>query len=282
MSRAFSAFRCPLCKGPLLAVGRSLRCPAGHSFDQAAEGYVNLLPVNARRAKDPGDSKEMVAARRRFLQAGHYGPFGTALGELCLALAQTARDPHSPHILDAGCGEGWYSRQAAAALTAAGLCPEMAGYDLSKPAVRLAAKAQPEAAFAVAGSFAAPVADGWADVILNIFSPMAREEFLRVLAPGGALVYAVPGPRHLFGLKQVLYDTPYENPCRPVEYPGFVREAEQAVQGTIRLEGGAIQDLFAMTPYYWKTPKEGAERLAKLEVLQTEIEFRFVIYRKQG
>ena len=263
MSRAFSAFRCPLCKGPLLAVGRSLRCPAGHSFDQAAEGYVNLLPVNARRAKDPGDSKEMVAARRRFLQAGHYGPFGTALGELCLALAQTARDPHSPHILDAGCGEGWYSRQAAAALTAVGLCPEMAGYDLSKPAVRLAAS-------------------GWADVILNIFSPMAREEFLRVLAPGGALVYAVPGPRHLFGLKQVLYDTPYENPCRPVEYPGFVREAERAVQGTIRLEGGAIQDLFAMTPYYWKTPKEGAERLAKLEVLQTEIEFRFVIYRKQG
>ena len=71
MSRAFSAFRCPLCKGPLLAVGRSLRCPAGHSFDQAAEGYVNLLPVNARRAKDPGDNKEMVAARRRFLQAGH-------------------------------------------------------------------------------------------------------------------------------------------------------------------------------------------------------------------
>ena len=270
MSRAFSAFRCPLCKGPLLAVGRSLRCPAGHSFDQAAEGYVNLLPVNARRAKDPGDNKEMVAARRRFLQAGHYGPFGAALGELCLALAKTARDPHSPRLLDAGCGEGWYSRQAAAALTAAGLCPEMAGYDLSKPAVRLAAKAQPEAAFAVA------------DVLLNIFSPMAREEFLRVLAPGGALVYAVPGPRHLFGLKQVLYDTPYENPCRPVDYPGFVREDERAVQSTIRLEGGAIQDLFAMTPYYWKTPKEGAERLAKLEVLQTEIEFRFVTYRKQG
>ena len=282
MSRAFSAFRCPLCKGPLLAVGRSLRCPAGHSFDQAAEGYVNLLPVNARRAKDPGDNKEMVAARRRFLQAGHYGPFGAALGELCLALAKTARDPHSPRLLDAGCGEGWYSRQAAAALTAAGLYPEMAGYDLSKPAVRLAAKAQPEAAFAVAGSFAAPVADGWADVILNIFSPMAREEFLRVLAPGGALVYAVPGPRHLFGLKQVLYDTPYENPCCPVDYPGFVREDERAVQSTIRLEGGAIQDLFAMTPYYWKTPKEGAERLAKLEVLQTEIEFRFVTYRKQG
>ena len=95
-------------------------------------------------------------------------------------------------------------------------------------------------------------------------------------------MYAVPGPRHLFGLKQVLYDTPYENPCRPVDYPGFVREDERAVQSTIRLEGGAIQALFAMTPYYWKTPKEGAERLAKLEVLQTEIEFRFVTYRKQG
>mgnify|MGYP000807176615 CR=1 FL=1 len=121
------------------------------------------------------------------------------------------------------------------------------------------------------------------NVTWNLHDPeTAYGHWTRVLAPGGALVYAVPGPRHLFGLKQVLYDTPYENPCRPVEYPGFVREAERAVQGTIRLEGGAIQDLFAMTPYYWKTPKEGAERLAKLEVLQTEIEFRFVIYRKQG
>ena len=101
---------------------------------------MNLLPVNARRAKDPGDSKEMVAARRRFFAGGALWPLWHGAGRaFCLALAQTARDPHSPHILDAGCGEGWYSRQAAAALTAAGLCPEMAGYDLSKPAVRLAA-----------------------------------------------------------------------------------------------------------------------------------------------
>lgn len=280
MSGGFGAFRCPLCAGTLTAEGRTLRCAARHSFDLAAEGYVNLLPPQAKRTKDPGDSREMVAARRRFLQAGHYAPFGEALGALCRELAKTARDPHAPHLLDAGCGEGWYSRAAAEALTATGCAPLVAGFDIAKPAVRLAAKAQPGAAFAVAGSFAMPVRDGWADLLLNIFSPMAREEFLRVLAPGGVLIYAVPGPEHLYGLKEVLYDTPYKNPCAPVEYEGFAREMEREVTARIRLEGGAIQDLFSMTPYYWKTPREGAARLAALQVLETDIQFRFVVYRK--
>ena len=280
MSRAFSAFRCPLCKGPLLAVGRSLRCPAGHSFDQAAEGYVNLLPVNARRAKDPGDSKEMVAARRRFLQAGHYGPFGTALGELCLALAQTARDPHSPHILDAGCGEGWYDRCIAQQFAAAEKPLQLAGFDIAKPAVRLAAKALPAAQYAVASSFSQPVRTGWADVLLNCFSPFAQEEFSRVLRPGGRMIYVVPGAEHLYQMKAVLYEKPYKNPVQQVEYPGFCAIDEREVQGTITVPAAQLEALFAMTPYYWKTPRDGAARLAALPQLTTTIAFRFLVFEK--
>ena len=264
----------------MLAVGTALRCPAGHSFDLAKEGYAHLLPVQKKRTHDPGDSKEMVAARARFLQAGYYAPFGQALARLCCQAAQAQGKPL--HILDMGCGEGYYSRCVAQALEDSGLAYELIGLDIAKPAVRRAARLAPVGcSYAVASSFASPVRTGWADVVLNVFSPFAREEFLRVLRPGGLLLYAVPGPMHLFGLKQVLYDTPYQNPEQQVEYPGFAPAGEVQVQDHIRVEGEAVQDLFAMTPYYWNTPRQGAQRLAQQTVVETDIQFRFLQFTKE-
>lgn len=283
MSTTATPWKCPLCGAALAPdaqAGGALRCPARHSFDRAKEGYWNLLPVQAKNAKDPGDSKEMVAARRAFLSAGYYQAFGRALGELCLRAA--AAQPGPLHILDAGCGEGWYDRAVFAAFAAAGVpAPELVGFDIAKPAVRLAAKALPAARYAVASSYNAPVADGWADVVLNIFSPMAREEFLRMLRPGGRLIYAVPGPRHLYGMKQVLYAQPYENPVQQIAYEGFAPVDCVTVGDTITVPQALTHSLFAMTPYYWRTPRDGAERLAACESLTTEIEFRFLVFEKQ-
>ena len=275
-------WKCPLCGAPLAAdpaVGGALRCAARHSFDRAKEGYWNLLPVQAKNAKDPGDSREMVAARRAFLSAGYYGAFGRALGRLCCSLAAQQTAPL--RILDAGCGEGWYDRAVVDAFAAAQLpAPALTGFDIAKPAVRMAAKALPTACYAVASSYNAPVADGWADVVLNIFSPMAREEFLRMLRPGGKLIYAVPGPRHLFGMKQVLYDRPYENPVQQIVYEGFAQVDCVEVRDTITVPGSLTHSLFAMTPYYWRTPRDGAQRLAACDSLTTEIEFRFLVFEK--
>ena len=87
---------------------------------------------------------------------------------------------------------------------------------------------------------------------------------------------------HLFGLKRVLYEQPYENPVRQTDYPGFCFCRRVPVSGSIALSGGAeIRALFAMTPYYWKTPRGGAEKLEQLNTLQTEIEFDFLIYQKK-
>lgn len=275
-----SGFVCPVCGGRLTDAGGAVRCPAGHSFDRAKEGYVNLLLVSRMHSKIPGDSKEMVAARNRFLNGGGYAPFAAELARLCAALAR--KKGGVLHILDAGCGEGYYDGAICAELERQGLPFRLAGFDISKAAVRLAAKRKlPNAAFAVASSFAAPVESGWADVVLNIFSPFAGKEFRRCLAPGGRLIYAVPTAEHLMGLKDVLYDEPYENPCQQVDYPGFSPAGETRVEDRITVEGQAIGDLFAMTPYYWKTPAEGSARLARLERLETPIGFRFLLYDRQ-
>ena len=273
-------WRCPLCGGAL-AGDETLKCARGHSFDRAKEGYWHLLPVQKMRTKAPGDSKEMVNARRAFLNGGYYGIFGRALGELALEYGRPAAPQAPLHLLDAGCGEGWYDRCVADAFAKAGRPLALAGFDIAKPAVRLAAKALPTGRYAVASSFSQPVGDGWADLLLNIFSPFAREEFFRVLRPGGRLIYAVPGPDHLYEMKAVLYEKPYKNPDQQVEYPGFNPVGERTVTGKLRVPAEQLEALFAMTPYYWRTPADGAARLAALPGLACTIALRSLVFERE-
>ncbi len=271
---------CPLCGGPLLPVGRTLRCAKEHSFDLAREGYAHLLPVQKKRTRAPGDSREMVEARARFLQAGYYQVFADALAELCIQAAQRQQTPL--RILDLGCGEGYYDRVIAQAMEKKGLPFALIGLDISKAAVRRAAHLAPECCtYVVGSSFACPVGTGWADLVVNVFAPFAREETHRVLRGGGELIYAVPGPQHLFGLKEVLYDAPYQNPTQQVEYPGFAPTGQVEAQGQLHVQGQSVQDLFCMTPYYWKTPRQGAARLADCAAIDTPIQFRFLRFVRE-
>ena len=183
--------------------------------------YWHLLPVQSMRTKAPGDSKEMVAARRAFLNAGYYGIFGRALGELCLAYGAAAGADMPLHLLDAGCGEGWYDRCIAQAFAQAGRSVQLAGFDIAKPAVRLAAKALPAAKYAVASSFAQPVRTGWADLLLRLLLALCAGRVPACARPGGRMIYVVPGAEHLYQMKAVLYDTPYKNPVQEVAYEGF-------------------------------------------------------------
>ena len=169
-----SLLRCPLCAQPLDRQDTRYLCPRGHSFDRAAAGYVHLLPANKLHSKDPGDDKAMAAARNRFLSGGYYDPLRDALTRLALTYA-----PDRAQILDAGCGEGYYSAALFQALLQAGKHPRMAGVDLSKHALRRAAKRQGSIEFAVASVYDLPVADQQIDLLVNCFSPLALEEFLR-------------------------------------------------------------------------------------------------------
>lgn len=271
-----SLFRCPLCAQPLDRQETRYLCPQGHSFDRAAAGYVHLLPANKKHAKDPGDDKGMAAARTRFLSGDYYAPLRDALADLALTYA-----PDHPCILDAGCGEGYYSAALYRRLAAAGKGPRMAGVDLSKHALRRAAKREKDVEFAVASVYDLPVADTAVDLLVNCFSPLALEEFLRVLKPGGLYFYVVPGAEHLWQFKQVLYDEPYPNQEKLTPYPGLSYQEVRNIDQVIRLtDPQAILDLFQMTPYFWKTPKEGAARLAALTELETAISFRIHVFRK--
>jgi len=271
-----SLFCCPLCGEPLSDTVSGVQCPRRHAFDRAREGYVYLLPVGQKHSKAPGDDKGMASARRAFLDRGWYRPLRDALCELAVEYAGDA-----PFVLDAGCGEGYYTAGVGDALSNAGKVPQMAGIDISKFSVRLAAKKYPGIEFAVASAYHLPVADGSVGLLLNVFSPLALDEFRRVLRPGGVYLYVVPGAYHLWELKNVLYNYPYLNEEKETPYDGFAYERIVPVTYTVHLPGQEdLHALFQMTPYYWKTGRAGAARLERLAELDCRIDFRIHVFRR--
>lgn len=274
-----SLFCCPLCGSPLEREEARCFCPNRHSFDRAAAGYVHLLPANRKHSKDPGDDKAMVAARSAFLDKGYYIPLRDSL---CKVVLQHTNNLPAPVVLDSGCGEGWYTAGLFQSLSQAGHTPQIAGVDLSRAALRRAAKRVPEGEFAVASAYHLPVPDASADVLVNIFSPLAADEFARVLRPGGLFCYAVPSAKHLWEMKQVLYPSPYENPVKREDYSGFAWLDVKEIRYIVDFTGPTdIMALFRMTPYAWKTPGEGVARLEQLDRLRCQIGFDLHLYERR-
>ena len=272
-----SQFLCPVCSQPLTIKERSYVCKNRHSFDISAKGYVNLLPANKKRSANPGDDKGMVMARNNFLSLGYYSHLKDSLGELC-----DKYSGNNVNILDCGCGEGYYTQGVYEALENSGKMANIQGIDISKDAVALAAKRMPEGQFAVASSFHLPVADKSADILIICFSPLAVKEFNRVLKKKGIFLYVVPAPKHLWQLKEALYETPYENPMKEEQYEGFELIDTVKAEKEIYIESNEdINNLFKMTPYVYRSPKEAQEVLLKAEKLTVNAHFIIYVYRKK-
>lgn len=271
--------RCPICGADLCAEDdlRSLYCVnemkggKRHSFDRARSGYVNLDVGHA----GGGDGKELVNARTSFLESGGYEPISDAVNELLLQYIS------GPTVIDAGCGEGYYTNRAA--LVDPGL--RLLGFDLSKAAINAATRSAilkgSMAAFIVGGIFDLPVKDRSAAAVINLFAPCAENEFLRVLNEEGILIVVGAGEDHLLGLKRAVYDTPYRNTPR-ADLPSEMKLLKtKRVAYTLRLDSNEmIRSLFSMTPYAFRTSRKDMEKLNALEMLETEVDVTVSVYRK--
>ena len=271
-----SVWKCPVCGSFMQHRGRAWSCSQGHSFDMAKSGYVNLLPANRKHAKNPGDNAVMMRARKRFLDAGHYAPLLQALEQAAVRYGRAGGV-----LLDAGCGEGYYTAHVLHTLQAQGASPSVCGVDISRDALICAHRRAPELTLAVASIAHLPVADASCDLLLNVFAPHDAGEFARVLRPRGVLLRVIPLERHLWELKCAVYDRPYENEVPDPALPGFALAARRELRGTVTLRSQAeIEALFCMTPYYYKTGARDQAKLRALDTLTTETEFALLIYKK--
>lgn len=268
-------FCCPICKQKLeIQADKTAKCANRHSFDRAKEGYYHLLLPSGRGVH--GDDRRMVDARRAFLSFGHYAPLADLVASYALRLT-----PRGGTLLDAGCGDGYYTDRIQRGLCAAGAEVAVCGFDISRDAVRRAAKRNPSLSLAVAGSYHIPMADGAIDTVVDLFSPLADREFHRVLKKDGVFLMAIPAEDHLFELKAAIYETPYRNEPKDPAIAGFDLLASERLTYPMRLAGREeIAALFGMTPYAYRTSAEGVERLRALDRLTVQADFLLFAYRK--
>lgn len=255
---------CPLCHGTMRVHPRLVVCEQGHSFDRSREGYVNLLRPGKARKEVIGDDADMVTSRRSFLNRGHYRCLSEGLAQLFAGFDASLT------LLDVGCGEGTFTR----AMLEPTDRPALA-FDISKPAVRLAARAVPRAVTAIASAMEMPVLDHSVDLLMSVMSPVHVAEFSRVARPGGRAVIVHPGADHLRQLRQLVYgdsarahDGRFERPddWHVVNELHFTDRVHLATNTE-------VTEVWGMTPYRWNSPREGGARVAAATELTVDVDF---------
>jgi 23S rRNA (guanine745-N1)-methyltransferase len=272
---------CPLCRQALSKSDKMWRCELNHCFDIAKQGYTNLLPVQHKKSLSPGDDNDMVMARTRFLNAGYYQPLSDRLNQ---KIIEHTKQLHraSCNVIDAGCGEGYYTANLTKALNDDRIKNHIIGADISKHAILSAAKRTKSVNWFVANSNHIPVSDHNADVLLSLFSPLSSSEFYRCLKNDGLLVIASTGQQHLMELREIIYDAVKDtafNPAADLE-KHFTLDSTCTIEHRISLpDNNTIKDLLSMTPHFWRVSPQRKQALNGIESLVVTIDIQLNFFK---
>ena len=276
---------CPLDGARLEFHGKQLNCENGHVFDIARQGYVNLLPVQHKRSRQPGDSKEMVAARSEFLNSGVYEPVADKFAETVFAQLP---DDKETCFMDAGCGEGYYLDYVFNYLKEKDGCGDLSfiGLDISKDAIVAAAKRNKQITWLVGTNRQPPLEPASVDIITCVFGFQSFEGFDKILRPGGRVVLVEPGADHLKELRELIYaDIRKTDPpgISSAEEAGYVVRERQLLQfKTTEIDNRKINDLLLMTPHFYRASKAGREAACKLRKLELTVDIVFTVLEKSS
>ena len=274
---AFQQLACPLDDQPLIREDKSWRCESGHSYDIARQGHTHLLPVQNTRSRNPGDSKEMIDARQRFLNSGLYKPVAQALKE-----AVFTDLPNTASVLDAGCGEGYYLRELISASRSEQVL-DVIGLDISKPAILSAAKQDKAVNWVIASNANIPVLTDTIDRLICMFGFPVYSEFARVLKSDGQLIMIESGPKHLQELREIIYPVVKPQKEKQTTHDGFKTLSTESLCFTIELsDRETISDLLTMTPHLFRASAEGKKKAAQLESLSLTVDINVLRLQKDN
>ncbi len=274
---------CPIDGKKLEQTDKQFVCESGHSFDIARQGYVNLLPVQHKRSKQPGDSKAMVLARTHFLNTGIYEPVANKLAEIVSAHIINDNDYC---LLDAGCGEGYYFdfllqqfRQQPGENDLSFI-----GLDISKDAIVQANKRNKLTSWVVGTNRQPPVEAGSVDIILCLFGFFCEEGFYNILKPGGKIIMVDPGMDHLKQLREIIYPEvkkPEPSDASQINEQKFSLLSSDALQFEAHISGNEqVNHLLLMTPHFYRASKAGRQAAAELDKLDLSIDVVFKVLQK--
>ena len=274
---------CPIDGNKLEQNDGQLVCENGHTFDIARQGYVNLLPVQHKRSKQPGDSKAMVLARTAFLNSGIYEPIANKLTEIISAQITTDKETC---FLDAGCGEGYYFDAIFRTLDEHKNTNKLSfiGLDISKEAIIQASKRNKQISWLVGTNRQPPIEDASVDIILCLFGFLSLDAFNKVLKPDGKIIIVDPGPEHLKELREIIYPEIKKSDKSNTsqnEIKGFALLKSEAVTFKAKITNNEkINQLLIMTPHFYRASKEGKQKAANLNKLDITINVIFKVLEK--
>jgi len=275
-SRSQPQYTCPICSNKLNKVDQSFICENRHCFDIARDGYVNLLPVQQKKSKNPGDNKIMIQSRQDFLNKHFYD----ILIEPCVTIIDhfIAERFEQCCLVDIGCGDGFFTRKIYSQLSQPASCY---GMDISKEAVKFSAKNDKSIHWFVASFNDIPLANEGVDIILKINAPINYEKCLSKLSDNGIVVSVTPGKSHLDGLKSIIYENPqtHEKEICPKSYSSLM---SKELNGQMQLNNETdIKNLFMMTPFYWNASHNSKDKINNLHELESNIAFDINVWGKQ-
>lgn len=304
-------FICPHCRLPLVQTEKVFACANNHSFDLAKQGYLNLLPVNAKNSREPGDDKAMVQARTRFLDLGYYQPVADHIAT-CLnsyIKATPVAEESTLTVLDIGCGEGYYTSSlkknvSQSSITDGALSSacseamqgrtqsetpinsvEIYGFDISKAAVLASAKRDKSITWFVGSMNSLPLAAHQFDFQLSVFSPFSAKETYNMAKPGGYFLTLSAGPDHLLELKQELYDT--LNPATESKHENELSDYWEPIARTkVRfnielLSQDHIAALLGMTPHFWRATPASKETFLRNQRFSCTVDMESQLFRRR-
>ena len=293
---------CPVCTSALIQTEnlKSFQCEHKHLFDSAKQGYTNLLLSHQKKSKHPGDTSEMVIARKEFLNLSHYEKILNAFTSLVHKHILVKHSPikHNPAkncspeksfaYTDLGCGEGYYTEHVHQSLAKNHALDnkciiETCGIDISTPAIKAACKRDKSILWLVASASNAPIASASQDLVSCLFFRFDASEAARILKEDAILISANTGPAHLIELREHLYDEVKIEKSATLEIHEQRLEhiASEHVKHQIELHSQTeIEQLLTMTPHYWRAKPEKKSALTKLEYLKVSLDIRFDVYRR--
>jgi len=277
---------CPLDGLPLIANGKQMACSNRHCFDVAHQGYINLLPVQHKRSKNPGDSTEMILARTSFLNAGSYAPIAAKLNLLTHKIIAATAELELC-LLDAGCGEGYYLTHLLPSLQQPQIQKKITliGLDISKPAILAAAKRSKQITWLIASNRQPPVLPASVDIIFCVFGFPLFDSFQKLLKPGGKIILVEAGPEHLIELRNIVYPTVNKAPppdLSVAEAAGFSLCEQAGLTYLSKIDSNAqIMNLLYMTPHYYRASHAGKQSASQLSTIEITVDVVFRVLEQR-
>lgn len=279
-------YTCPLDGLILAREYKTVKCAKGHEYDLSKKGYCNLLVVQDKSSLDPGDNKDMVAARHNFLNGGHFAPIAQRVFAVVHECAKANAKRGVYRVVDAGCGEGYYLHQMEelARELSEPLELKLAGCDISKWAIKFASHRSTQIGWAVASNRRLPFEHGTIDMILSIFGYPGWESFRNVQTKDGLVLIVEPGPDHLVELRKIIYPSLNKNSSsgkQPTTSQGYTLEKTENLKFCFELDDSAqIMDMLYMTPHAYRVMKDRRDQLQKVKKMTVTVDVNFRLLKR--